>query len=252
MRRLLEECSTFTLFLSLALLPPALRVCADPANLPYSNRAMQGFENRIAEQIAADLHMRLQFVWIPQGKRLVRNTLDAARCDVLPGIPREMPGILATAPYYRSTYVFVTLPGAVPHPRNFDDPALRRLRIGVQIVGDEYAPPAAALARRGIIRNIKGYSAADSPFAILDALAHKEIDVAIVWGPIAGFYAKRSGTGMEIRPVPPQPGPVPMQFSISFGVARGNQELRQQLDAALSRERESIRSTLARFGVPLI
>jgi mxaJ protein len=251
----------FSLFLSLMLVGqpaavPRLRVCADPANMPFSDRSLRGFENEIAAVLARDLHTQLQYVWIPESRRVIRNTLDASRCDVLLGVPVDLPGVLATAPYYRSSYVFVTRKDAGRRVRTFDDPVLRTARIGVPIAGDEYAPPAAALGRRGIVRNIHGYplsgGGAESQFRILNALAKNEIDVAIVWGPVAGYYARHARLPIEITPIPRQPGPVPMQFSIALGVKKGNVALQQQLDSALQRDSAAIRRTLEQFGVPLV
>ena len=138
----------------------ALRVCADPNNLPFSNQRGEGFENRLASLIARDLHARVEYTWWAQRRGFVRNTLKTGSCDVIMGVPATMDMVLHTAPYYRSTYVFVTRRTRGIVVRSLDDPVLRRVRVGVQLIGDDGAntPPAHALARRGIVQNVRGYT----------------------------------------------------------------------------------------------
>jgi mxaJ protein len=142
--------------------PPSrvLRVCADPNNLPYSNRAGEGFENRIAELLAADRHASLDYTWWPQRRGFVRNTLNTGACDVVMGVPAALELTSTTRPYYRSSYMFVSRRDRRLGLHSFDDPRLRELRIGVQMIGDDFAnsPPAHALSSRGIVRNVVGYS----------------------------------------------------------------------------------------------
>src|SRR3954469_19707536 len=136
-----------------------LRVCADPNNLPYSNERQEGFENRIAELVAHELKAELRYVWWAQRRGYIRNTLRAGLCDLFVGMPTGLDMVLVTRPYYRSIYAFVTKRSG-PRITSFDDPRLKRLRVGVQIVGDDYAnaPPAEALTHRGIVGNVRGYS----------------------------------------------------------------------------------------------
>ena len=139
---------------------PPLRVCADPNNLPFSNDRGEGFENRIAELLAADRHARVEYTWWAQRRGFVRNTLSAGACDLMIGVPSGADIALTTRPYYRSTYVFVSRADRGLALGSFDDSRLRRLRIGVQMIGDDFAntPPAHALAARGMVQNIVGYS----------------------------------------------------------------------------------------------
>ena len=132
-----------------------LRVCADPNNLPYSNERQQGFENRIAELVAREMKAELRYVWWAQRRGYIRNSLRAGLCDVFIGMPTGLDMVLVTRPYYRSTYAFVTKRSG-PRITSFDDPKLKRLRVGVQLIGDDYAnaPPAEALSNRGMIRNL--------------------------------------------------------------------------------------------------
>jgi ABC-type amino acid transport substrate-binding protein len=165
-----------------------------------------------------------------------------------------------TRPYYRSTYVFVWRADRSAPARSLDDPALRRLRIGVQLAGDDYAntPPSHALSARGILANVVGftlygdYSEPNPPARILDAVADGTIDVAIVWGPLAGYFARREKVPLSLRPVPVPPGEtvLPMAFDIAVGVRRGNETLRGAIDAVLERRREAIRKVLDAYGVP--
>ena len=239
-----------------------LRVCADPNNLPFSNRKEEGFENRVARLLAREMGARLEYNWWAQRRGFVRNTLGAGRCDVLLGVPASFDRALTTAPYYRSTYVFVT-PAAKHYAiTGFDDPRLRRLRIGVQMVGDDYAntPPAHALARRGIVDNVSGYTLygdyreANPPARIVDAVANGEIDVAVVWGPLGGYFARRARRKLDVVPVSPSVDPpqLPLTFAIALGVAKGRPGLRDSLQLVLDRRSVEIRRILDEFGVPQV
>src|SRR4051812_30877951 len=137
-----------------------LRVCADPNNLPFSNQAREGFENALASLLAKDRGARLEYTWWAQRRGFLRSTLNAGACDVVMGVPPGLDGVRTTAPYYRSTYVFTTRRDRQLHLASLDDPRLRRLRIGVQMIGDDFAnsPPAHALSARGLVANVVGYS----------------------------------------------------------------------------------------------
>ena len=239
-----------------------LRVCADPNNLPFSNARGEGLDNALAALVARELGADLEYVWHPQRRGFVRNTLAAGLCDVMMEAPTSYELVATTAPIYRSSYVFVTRRDSGVSLRSFDDPALRTLRVGVQLAGDDYAntPPAHALARRGIVARVVGfpltgdYAEPDPPARILDALVAGEIDVAIAWGPLAGWYAKRAETALELVPVEPQIDVpfLPFVFDISMGVRRGDDALRVELDAVLARRRAEIERLLDRFGVPRV
>src|SRR6185312_3419293 len=150
-----------------------------------------GFENKIAHLLARDLNSEVVFQWQRMGRGFLRDVLNKDTCDVLLGVPVGMRGLLVTEPYYRSTYVFVSRAETTP-PRSLDDPALRGKKIGVQVLEEDYSPPASALARRGLADSIRGYDM-DDPGAIVAAVARNEIDQAIVWGPLAGYYAAKYG-----------------------------------------------------------
>ena len=240
----------------------AFRVCADPNNLPFSNRAEQGFENEIAALLGRDLGLPVRYTWLPQGRGFVRQTLKAGRCDVVVGVPREYGPILTSGPYYRSTYVLVYRTDRDLHVASLDDTILRHVTIGLQVIGDDYhnTPPAQALAERGIIDNVAGFPifgdyAQPNPQArIIDAVAAREIDVAIVWGPLAGYFAPRASVPLTVVPLPSQRDSSRTQFAfdIAMGVRRADTVLASILDQLLERERSTIQKILADYGVPLV
>jgi mxaJ protein len=239
-----------------------LRVCADPDNLPFSNQKLEGFENRLAELVAGEMRATVKYAWLPQRRGFVRRTLKAEACDVILGLPSGSEMVLATKPYYRSTYVFVYAKDRHLEIRSFDDAALRRLRIGLHAIGEDGAnpPPAHALARRGITTNVVGFKMWDvdgveSPQGkIVDAVAAGEIDVAVVWGPLGGYFAQQQKTALDVVPVSPSVDPpgIPFTYDISMAVRPGAAGLKKELDAVLDRRRRDVRRILAEFGVPLV
>jgi mxaJ protein len=236
-----------------------LRVCADPNNLPFSNERGEGFENKIAELIADELGATLSYTWWAQRRGFIRNTLTAGSCDLVTGTTNGIEMLRTTLPYYRSGYAFVTRQDG-PKVSSLDDPILHNLRIGIQLVGEDGAnpPPAEALARRGIVDNVRGYLVygdyreRNPAAAIMDAVAKGEIDVAIVWGPVAGYFAGRESVPLKVALVTPQnDGPrLPMVFDINMGVRRDDPTLRDEINAALSKLRPKIDAVLANYGVP--
>jgi len=236
-----------------------LRVCADPDHLPFSNRAGAGFENRIMEVVAAELGDRLTYVWWPQRRGQVSEALNGGVCDIIPGMGRVQGVLLTYPPYYRSTYAFVTR-AAEPPVDSFDDPALRSDRVGIQLLGEHGVnpPPAVALARRGIVGNVRGFPVLtddlDAGAAIVEAVANRAIDVAIAWGPLAGYFARREQVPLRVVPVSPQIDPpfLPFVFDISMGVRRGDTTTMRarEVGEALARHRADIDRILADYGVP--
>jgi mxaJ protein len=238
------------------------RVCADPENFPFSNRQLEGFENKIADLIAKELGASPTYIWWGQRRGFIRNTMKAtlkeARCDVVIGVPKGYDLVRCTKPYYRSTYVFVYPQSKGFQIKSLDDPILRRLRIGVHLLGDDYEnpPPVHELAKRGLVDNVVGYdtfySRENPPSRIIDAVASGEIDVAIVWGPAAGYFAKQQHVPLELVPVPSGKGDLPFAFDISMGVRQGDEELKTQLEKVLDRKQAEIRKILEDYGVPLM
>ena len=231
-----------------------LRVCGDPDNLPFSNKKREGFENKIAEVMAKEVGAELIYYWWPHQRGLIRNTLRAGQCDVLISVPQGWEPVLWTRPYYRSGYVIV-YPKAKGHKiTSLDDPVLKQLKIGVYI----NSPPAEALAEKGIVKNMVGYNPLDHqqdrPGKIIEDLIAGEIDVAVVWGPVAGYYAKKLNASHLVDIVPLQdedPGN-PFSFEFSMGVREGNKALKAQLEEALSKRQAEIQKILEDYGVPLL
>lgn len=239
---------------------PVLTVCSDPNNMPFSNRAGEGFENRIAQLVAHDLHMKVRYVWWAQRRGFVRNTLKEAKCDLWPGIAQGVDNVVTTRPYYRSTYVFVTRKSSGLSGLTLDDSRLRSLSIGVQMIGNDAmnTPPAHAIARRGVIRNVHGfmlygnYGRPNPPARIVEAVVKGDVDIAMVWGPLAGYFARHSPVPLRLEPVTPalDGGVWPMTYDIAMGVRRNEPQLRAQIEHTLISRKPQIDAILRDFGVP--
>ena len=205
-----------------------LRVCADPNNMPFSDRDLQGFENRIASVLARDLGKVPVYTWWAQRRGFLRTTLNAHECDVVVGITAGADRVLTTPAYYRSAYVFVTRRDRHLAISSFDDPRLRTLRVGLHVIGADYnsLPPGVALASRAIVHNVVGYSIygnyakASPPSDLITAVEKGDVDVAIAWGPLAGYYAKQSPVPLTLTPVatPTAGHGIPFVYDIAVGV----------------------------------
>ena len=236
------------------------RVCADPNNLPFSNQQQEGFENRIAEVLARGLGQTVAYTWWPQRRGFLRSTLNAGRCDVVMGLPADIDMVLTTQPYYRSIYAFV-YPADAPYDlSSFDDPILKELKVGVHLIGDDYtnSPPAHALSKRGIVDNVVGYSVfgnyadPNPPGKIIEAVANREIDAAIVWGPIGGYFAQQQATSLRVVPVASQEESpsLLLAYDIALGVRKSDEALKNTLNGLLTQHAEEIRQILVDYGVP--
>jgi len=238
-----------------------LRVCADPNNLPFSNDKGEGFENKLVALVARDLGASVSYTWHAQRRGNVRETLNAGLCDVIPGVGSSVDMLGTTRPYYRSTYVAVTRADRRLRIDDFDDPRLETLRIGVQLIGDDGAntPPAHALMRRGIVANVRGfmvYGDYDKPAPqadIVKAVADGAVDIAFVWGPVAGWFAPRQAKPLALTPLArPFDGPqLPMAFDVSMGTRRADRALREELEGVLERHAAEVRALLRDYRVPL-
>lgn len=229
-----------------------LKVCADPNNLPFSNRKREGFENKIAEMLARQMHAELKYEWQRMGRGFVREYLGKSRCDVLIGVPANYKPVLTTHPYYRSTYVFVSRRRAQLQDLSIDDPDLRKMKIGVQALDEEFAPPGDALARRGMQSSIVGFdTTGKQPDLIIRAVASGKIDLAIVWGPFAGYYARKF-QNLSLTAVKPEVDPpgIPFTFAIAMGVRKGNAQLQNELQDFLSKRKNAIERILRTYNVP--
>ncbi len=240
----------------------SLRVCSDPNNLPFSNSRLEGFENKIATLLGREMKLPVEYTWWAQRRGFVRNTLKAGLCDLIVGMPSSSELAATTTPYYRSTYTFVYRKDRHLNISSFDDAALRNMQIGVQIIGDDFAnaPPAHALTNRHMITNVKGYTVygdykqPNPPARLIDAVANGEVDVAVAWGPLAGFFAGKEAIPLEVVPVSPQIDLpyLPFVYDISMGVRRGDDAFREELESILSRRQEEIRHILDSYGVPRV
>jgi mxaJ protein len=237
-----------------------LRVCSDPNDLPYSNRQQQGFENIIAELIAKDMGMNVSYFWFPQREKFFKKTLNSGACDIVMEVPAGFDKADVTRPYYRSTYVFVSRRDRNLHIESFNDPRLKALRIGVHVLGEQSdsLPPVYSLTSRGIVRNLVGYSifgnlAEANPSAnLIEAVSKNDVDVAIAWGPLAGYFAQHSSVPLEVTPIESDPlhPALPLAFDIGMGVRHGDVALRDQLDKELIRRHAEIEQILRSYGVP--
>lgn len=239
--------------------PPRLRVCADPNNLPFSNRAGQGFENELAELVGRALGREVRYTWFPQRRGFLKNTLKANKCDLVIGLPAGYELAATTTPYYRSSYVFVARADRHLAIHSLDDPRLRGLRIGVHALGDDYAnvPPEQALARHGLQDQLVGYSffgdyaKPDPPRALIDAVARGEVDIAIAWGPLAGWAAAHAAAPLELTTIDrPADEPLPFSFAIAMGVRKTDPMLRVAVEGVLAQRGAQIDAVLDRFGIP--
>ena len=237
--------------------PGVLRVAADPNDLPFSNEQGEGFENKIAELAAKDLGVKVEYQWRAQRRGFVRETLKAGTADVMMGVPTSADMTLPTIPYYRSSYAIVYRKVG-PVVTSLDDPALKRVKVGIPLTGDSGTPASYALAKRGIVENLVGYSVygdyaqANPTSRIIEAVANKDVDVAVVWGPLAGYFASRQKETLVVAAITQDSASVevPFAFNISMGVRRGNKELKNRLDQVITRRRADIERILDSYGVP--
>jgi mxaJ protein len=242
--------------------PDSLRVCADPNNLPFSNRAGEGFENKLAEMVAQNIGKVVVYTWWAQRRDFIRHTLKAGDCDLLMGVPAQYDLVETTRPYYRSTYAFVSQTGRHLQLHAIDDPQLRNLAIGVHLIGDDgnNTPPAHALGQQGLIDNVRGfmiygdYREPDPPARLIEAVEHGEIDVAAAWGPLAGYAAKKSKIPLTVTPIVADErfAPQQFQFSVAMGVRKGDHALRDQMNDFIAQHGAEITALLQTYGVPLV
>jgi quinoprotein dehydrogenase-associated probable ABC transporter substrate-binding protein len=239
----------------------AFRVCADPNNLPFTNQKGEGFENKIAELIARRLHLPLEYTWFAQRRGFFRNTLREGRCDAVIGAPEKFERALSTEPYYYSSYVFVSRKDRSLDVTRLDDPRLKTLKVGVQVIGDDAnnTPPAHTLAENGVITNVVGYTVYGNytepspPSRIIDAVANNEVDIAVAWGPLAGYFASRQKVPLNVYPVTSERNAKrPYVFGISIAVRYGEDEFRDRLNRLLAENRNEIEKILDEYHIPRV
>jgi quinoprotein dehydrogenase-associated probable ABC transporter substrate-binding protein len=235
--------------------PKVLRVCADPRNLPFSNEAGEGFENKLAELLAQKLGKPLAYTYYPGATGFVRNTLNAHKCDVIMGYPQGDDFVQPTNPYYRTAYVLIARKDAgLDGIESLEDPRLRGKKIGI-IAG---TPPATNLAVNGLLPSIRSYplvidtrfdSSTDKMFKDLEA---GEIDVAILWGPIGGFFAKKSKLDLSLVPLVSEKSGPRMIYRMGMGVRHSDQNWKRELNRFISENQRAVEQLLVRYGVPLL
>ena len=231
-----------------------LRVCADPGNLPYSNDKGEGFENKIAELIAADLGVPLEYTWFPQTVGFVRMTLAARRCDLIIGVATTNELMQNTNPYYRSGYVVVHRPELTVTQARLDDPVFGDLRLGLQ----PRTPVATLAARHGLLKRAKSYplivdTRLEKPARdMVQDVAEGEIDAALAWGPLAGYWVKELAPDLVITPLAADPGHERLDFRVSMGIRYNEPDWKHRLNGLLEQHKAEIQQILAGYGVPLL
>ena len=233
----------------------ALRVCADPANAPMSVKDGTGYENKLAELIAAKLELPVQYTWYPQATGFIRQTLSAKRCDVVIGYAQGHELVLNTNHYFTSAYALITpKDGPLASVTSLNDPKLKGLRIGV-IAG---TPPSAHMARNGLIGKAKPYNLVvdrrhESPAAnMLEDLKTAVIDAAILWGPLGGPRVKRDYPDLQVVPLLEETLPPRLFFRITMGVRHGEKVWQRKLNSLIRRNKDEINAVLVNAGVPLV
>jgi quinoprotein dehydrogenase-associated probable ABC transporter substrate-binding protein len=247
---------------------PVLRVCQDPNNLPFSNRALQGFENKIAALLAADLGWSIDYTWYPQRMGFIRNTLRARdaesgafKCDLVTGVAAGFDMGATTRPYYRSSYAMAYVKGkGLDSVHSLEDllrlPEARRASLRLGVFGG--SPVADWLLDHGLIERMVSYQPqsgdpAHYPGEMVEKdLAGGAIDIAFIWGPIAGYFARQSqAPPITVVALQPQPG-MQFDFDIVMATRFGEAAYKQRIDAAIERNRGKIDAILADYGVPLL
>lgn len=227
-----------------------MRVCADPERLPFSRIDGGGYENRIAEIIAKELGAELTYVWFPASEAMVQDYLRTGECDIIMGVPDGHDGLASTLAYMRSPFVFLQRSDRPWRVEMFDDPRLKDLRIGIQPPG---GPTHDALVQRGLAAQIiEMYD-----YELLTAVADVEndvIDVAVLWGPVAGYYANKQEIPLVALAVTPEFEPpfTPMFLNMVMAVRRGDESLRDLIDIAMVERWDDIQAVLQEFNLPLM
>lgn len=233
----------------------AFRVCADPANLPLSNEAGEGYENEIAELLADTLGRELQYTWYPMSSGFVRRTLLDQRCDVIIGYAQGDEMVLNTNHYYTSVYVLVTRAASdLADVATLADPRLQGRAIGV-VAG---SPPASHLARHGLLKDVRSYdlmvdTRIERPNEeMLREVAEGRLDAGVMWGPIAAPLAQSYGDDLVVTPLIHETGSPRLFYRITMGVRQGEDIWKRELNALISDLQPKIDAILQDYGVPLV
>ena len=235
--------------------PKVLRVCADPHNLPFSNEKGEGFENKLAELFAEKLNKKLDYMYFPQATGFVRMTLGAHRCDVIMGFPQGDDLVQGTNPYYRTAYALVAKQGSgLEEVATLEDERLKGKHIGI-VAG---TPPGTNMAVNGLMANAKPYQLMvdtridSSAEAMTDDLIAGKIDAGILWGPMAGFYAKKANPPLHVTPLVKEKAGPRWAFRIGMGVRGADQNWKRLLNRLILENQPAINKILLDYGVPLL
>jgi quinoprotein dehydrogenase-associated probable ABC transporter substrate-binding protein len=235
--------------------PKVLRVCADPRNMPFSDEQGEGFENKLAELFAQKLGKGLAYAWYPQATGFVRNTLGAHKCDIIMGFPQGNDLVQSTNPYYRTSYALVFKSGnGLDGAETLNDPRLKGKHIGI-VAG---TPPSNYLAASGLMASAKPYPLVidtrvdSSAQAMMKDLADGVIDAGVLWGPMAGYYAKQANPPLTVVPLTHEAGSPPLVYRITMGVRFSDQEWKRSLNRMIQENQPAINEILLAFGVPLL
>jgi quinoprotein dehydrogenase-associated probable ABC transporter substrate-binding protein len=235
--------------------PKVLRVCADPRNLPFSNEKGEGFENKLGELFAEKLQKKLDYMYFPQATGFVRMTLAAHRCDVIMGFPQGDDLVQGTNPYYRTAYALVAKQGSgLDDVETLEDARLKGKHIGI-VAG---TPPATNMAVAGLMANARPYPLMidtrfdSSSAAMIKDLMSGEIDAGVLWGPMAGYYAKQASPPLHVTPLVKETSGPRLAFRIGMGVRPADQNWKRQLNRLIQENQPAINKILLDFGVPLL
>jgi quinoprotein dehydrogenase-associated probable ABC transporter substrate-binding protein len=235
--------------------PKVLRVCADPRNLPFSNEKGEGFENKLAEFFATKLQKKIDYMYFPQATGFVRMTLGAHRCDVIMGFPQGDDLVQGTNPYYRTAYALVSKQGSgLEDVTTLEDARLKGKHIGI-VAG---TPPATNMAVNGLMTNAKPYPLMidtrvdSSAEAMINDLNKGDIDAAILWGPMAGFYAKKASPPFHVTPLVKEKTGPQLVYRIGMGVRRADQNWKRLLNRLIQENQPEINKILSDYGLPLL
>ena len=235
--------------------PKVLRVCADPRNLPFSNEKGEGFENKLAEFFATKLQKKIDYMYFPQATGFVRMTLGAHRCDVIMGFPQGDDLVQGTNPYYRTAYALVSKPNSgLDDVTTLEDARLKGKHIGI-VAG---TPPATNMAVNGLMTSAKPYPLMidtrvdSSAEAMINDLNKGDIDAAILWGPMAGFYAKKASPPLHVTPLVKEKTGPQLVYRIGMGVRRADQNWKRLLNRLIQENQPEINKILSDYGLPLL
>jgi quinoprotein dehydrogenase-associated probable ABC transporter substrate-binding protein len=235
--------------------PKVLRVCADPHNLPFSNDKGEGFENKLAELFAEKLDRKVAYTFFPQATGFVRMTLAAHRCDVIMGFPQGDDLVQSTNPYYRTSYALIYKAGGdLEGLDRLSDERLKQKRIGV-VAG---TPPATYLAANSLLGRARPYALMidtridSSAEAMIKDLKAGEIDVGILWGPMAGYFARDESPPIRVVPLLKDSGGPQLAYRIAMGVRGTDQNWKRQLSRLIQENQPAINKLLISYGVPLL